>query len=429
MMIHQKTALVIGTGAGGAMMAKELQGRYQVTILEEGKAFTPFSLPLNTLSGLRKTGLFLDERMIQLLFPAMRIRKTPDMVLVTGRGLGGTTTLATGNAVRYDGPLRALGIDLDEQFDELYLELPITTDHRSGWNEATKKLYHLFEHMALDPVVTPKFMHAGRCVSCGQCVFGCRHGAKWDSRALVDEAVAKGATLVTGCRVTHVDTAANAVTKVHASTSYGAKTYEADVVVLAAGGMGTPAILQQSGIACQQRLFVDPVLCVAARMPGAGLDRQLPMPFISQQEKYILSPYMDWLSFFFNRQWKHPAGDIMSLMIKMADNEQGGVSARKADKTLSTQDQAVLKIAVEQCTELLLRMGIRREDVFLGTVNAGHPGGMLPLTAADRDTLHPAVLPGNLYVADASLFPASMGNPPMLTIMALSKAIAQKIST
>lgn len=199
------------------------------------------------------------------------------------------------------------------------------------------------------------------------------------------------------------------------------------VIGTGAGGMGTPAILHQSGIACEQRLFVDPVLCVAAHMPGAGLDRQLPMPFISQQEKYILSPYIDWLSFFFNRQWKYPSGDIMSLMIKMADEEHGGVSDRKADKTLSAPDHAVLKTAVEQCTELLLRMGVRREDVFLGTVNAGHPGGMLPLTAADRDTLHPSVLPANLYVSDASLFPASMGNPPILTILALSKAIARTL--
>jgi len=30
----KKTAIVVGTGAGGTMMAKELQGTYQVTILE-----------------------------------------------------------------------------------------------------------------------------------------------------------------------------------------------------------------------------------------------------------------------------------------------------------------------------------------------------------------------------------------------------------
>ena len=49
---------------------------------------------------------------------------------------------------------------------------------------------------------------------------------------------------------------------------------------------------------------------------------------------------------------------------------------------------------------------------------------MLPLTAAEKDTLHHTFLPDNLYVADASLLPESMGNPPILTIMALAKKIA-----
>ncbi|MBQ3477850.1 MAG: choline dehydrogenase, partial [Clostridia bacterium] len=120
-----KTAIVVGTGAGGSMMARELQGRYQVTLLEAGGTFKPFSLPVNRLARLRRTGLFLDERMIQPLLPAMRVAKTPDMVMVWGRGVGGTTTLATGNAVRYDGALREIGIDLDKEFESLYKELPI----------------------------------------------------------------------------------------------------------------------------------------------------------------------------------------------------------------------------------------------------------------------------------------------------------------
>ncbi|MBR3234403.1 MAG: hypothetical protein IKG11_02195 [Atopobiaceae bacterium] len=40
-------------------------------------------------------------------------------------------------------------------------------------------------------------------------------------------------------------------------------------------------------------------------------------------------------------------------------------------------------------------------------------------------SLHHASLPANLYLADASLFPRAMGNPPMLTIMALAKRIAR----
>ena len=35
-------AIVVGTGAGGATVAKELQGAYDVTVLEAGGPFTPF---------------------------------------------------------------------------------------------------------------------------------------------------------------------------------------------------------------------------------------------------------------------------------------------------------------------------------------------------------------------------------------------------
>lgn len=80
--------------------------------------------------------------------------------------------------------------------------------------------------------------------------------------------------------------------------------------------------------------------------------------------------------------------------------------------------------AVQRSREILERMGVREKDQFLGTLNAGHPGGMLPLTEKEKDTLHSASLPDNLYVADATLLPQSMGNPPMLTIMALARKMA-----
>jgi choline dehydrogenase-like flavoprotein len=76
------------------------------------------------------------------------------------------------------------------------------------------------------------------------------------------------------------------------------------------------------------------------------------------------------------------------------------------------------------CEEILARLGVRRETMFLGTLNAGHPGGVLPLTCDDAEDLHAARLPDNLYVADASLLPRSFGKPPSLTIMALARRVA-----
>lgn len=136
---------------------------------------------------------------------------------------------------------------------------------------------------------------------------------------------------------------------------------------------------------------------------------------------------MDWLSFFFNRSWRKPATDMVSLMIKMADEEQGSVVRGKVRKTLTSRDQEILSRGVADCKEILLRMGVHDEDIILGTLNSGHPGGMFPLSAAEATTLHHTSLPNNLYVADASLLPQSLGLPPMLTIMALAKRISKLI--
>ena len=421
----ERTAVIVGTGAGGAAMARKLQGKYQVTILEEGGAFRPFSYPLPPLAALRKTGLFFDERMISLLLPNMVIRKTKDMVLVRGKGLGGTTGLATGNAVRYDGALKKLGIRLDTEYEELESVLPITTDHRKNWGEASTRMYAVFEEMGLDPVVTPKLLDAGRCVRCGQCAIGCKTGAKWDTRAWIDEAVRNGAKLVSGCRAEKLEIENGTVKALHAKHGGATERFAADVFVLCAGGLGTPVILENSGIACSDSLFVDPVLCLAGPLPGIRQDRELRMPFISQQEGFILSPYLDYLSFFFDRRWRYPIGDIASVMVKLADEEKGSVRGKKVTKEMTAADSAGMEKAIGLCREILLRMGVAEESQFLGILNAGHPGGMLPLTEAEKDSLHSPLLPENLYVADATILPESMGNPPILTIMALAYRIGE----
>lgn len=422
-MTNQKTAIIIGTGAGGAAAARALNDRYKLTILEAGGQFRPFNQSIPLFSKLRYSGLFLDERMIRMFIRNMKVDQTEDMVLVSGIGLGGTTTLATGNAVRYDGPLKKIGIDLDEQFDELYEELPITTDHQKYWTNTTKQMYALFEERGLDPVVTPKLLNAAGCIGCGHCAIGCPTDAKWDTRAWIQDAVRNGAELITGCRVTELSVSEGQVKEVHAVRGTKKVTFTADLIILAAGGLGTPVILKNSGIPVKKSLFVDPVLCVAGRKEGIHQEHQILMPFISQQDGYIISPYMDYLSFFFNKNWKMPMTDIVSIMIKLADEETGDVSSKKIDKQMSLNDHRHMGKAVSQCSGIVEALGVPKDKQFLGTLNAGHPGGMLPLGKETAETLHDPVLPANLYVADATILPESMGNPPILTIMALSKKI------
>ena len=421
-----KKAIVIGSGAGGATVARQLQGSFDVTILEAGKEFKPFLMNPYLLEKMRKSGLFLDERMIRLLFSAMKIQKSKDgMILVSGIGYGGTTTLCAGNAIRMDEDLKNIGIDLDKEFIEIYKEIPVTTDHYHLWKETTRKLFELCKEMNLDPRPLPKMGDYKRCKNCGKCILGCANGVKWDSRKYLNNAVENGARIIDCCRVIKIDVHNKQVNGVYARKGWHTKFYPADLIILAAGGLGTPVILQNSGIECEKKLFVDPVLCVAAENKGSNQDRELSMPFVVQKEHYILSPYFDYLSFYFNRGWKGQAKNILGIMIKLADSNTGGVTASGIYKKLEDIDRERLEEGVNLCKELFMRLGINKKSIFLGTINAGHPGGMLPLTENEAFTFHNPALPENLYVADATLFPHSLGNPPILTIIAMAKRIGK----
>jgi choline dehydrogenase-like flavoprotein len=423
-------AVVVGSGAGGAAAARQLLGAFDVTVLEAGGEFRPFTQNLSLVEHLRSSRLFLDERMIRLLFPPMHVTRVSDhMSLVYGVATGGTTTLATGNAFRCDEALLDLGIDLSPEFQALEAELPISTAHQARWRDPTNQLFAACAALGLEPQVTPKLVDYGRCARCGRCVLGCPSGAKWDSRRFVDQAVAAGAHLETGAKVERVvlessGRAPGRVQGVLARRRGRSEFVPADLVVLAAGGLGTPAILERSGIRTEPRLFVDPVLCVAGPWADGHLDMEVPMPFLVSRDGYLVSPYFDYLSFFFNREWLRPRQNIVTLMVKLADTEAGSVDARRVRKGLTARDHHVLAEATELCTQILENVGLRRDELFMGTLNAGHPGGTLPLTGDEREPLHADRLPENLYVADASLLPRSLGRPPMMTIMALAWRVA-----
>ncbi len=55
--------------------------------------------------------------------------------------------------------------------------------------------------MDLNPQPTPKMGNYEHCKHCGKCIFGCPQGVKWDSRQFLQDAVTKGAKLITDCQV------------------------------------------------------------------------------------------------------------------------------------------------------------------------------------------------------------------------------------
>jgi len=421
-----KRAVVVGSGAAGAAAARALQGAFSVTVLERGREFRPLGVSLRFVEKAKRLGLLVDERLIRVLFPAMRVERTDrDMIHVRGLGTGGTTTLATGNALRLDGDLRALGVDLDAEFGELEKEIPIHTNHRRRWKPVTEQAFDACAAMGLGPRPLPKMSDPAKCVNCGRCVLGCPVGAKWDARRFLRDARDKGAEVITGCRVTGLRLESGRARGVVAVRRGKRLEFPADLVILAAGGIGSPAVLEKSGIPCRPTLFVDPVLCVAAEWTGAKQNEDIPMPFVVEKEGFIIAPYFDYLSYFFNRRWRPKAGNTLSLMIKLADDSRGFVPGRSIRKSLSPADRQRMEGAIRLCEDIFNKLGVPKERTFPGTLNAGHPGGMLPLTRAEAVSLHSPILPDNVYLADPTLFPAALGRPPILTIMALARKVCR----
>ncbi|WP_321422724.1 GMC family oxidoreductase N-terminal domain-containing protein [uncultured Methanobacterium sp.] len=420
-------AIVVGSGAGGATAARELQSKgFEVLILEAGPPFKPFTRHISWAEPLRRFGLLGGEGTFKHFFPPMNIqRSSPELILVRGLTTGGSTVLACGNLVRADRGLKEIGLDLTPEYDELEGELTPTTIPTETWRPVTHKMFKSAENLGLNPQPTPKVVDMARCNYCGLCELGCARGARWDSRKFLFEAVNKGARLQSKSPVEKVTTEKGRVTGAITSDN---KQYPADVVVLAAGGIGTAQILKNSGLKAEDHLWVDIVLTLGGTLPGARQLEEPPMAWYTKHEDYILSPYPDILSHYFHKPWrKVPIQDRVGLMVKLADIEQGAVHADgTVDKLLTDHDEKRLDTAIRQAQEVMEGAGISGPFVR-GVHNGGHLGGTVPLKKEDVPSMKPSWLPDGLWVADLSLAPRSQGLPTILLTAAMALRVARKI--
>jgi choline dehydrogenase-like flavoprotein len=420
-------AIVVGSGAGGATAARELQSRgFEVLILEAGPPFKPFTRHISWAEPLRRFGLLGGEGTFKHLFPPMDIqRSSSELILVRGLATGGSTVLACGNLVRAERGLKEIGLDLTPEYDELEGELKPTTIPQKNWRPVTKEMFRSAKDLGLNPQPTPKVVDTSKCNNCGLCELGCVRGARWDSRKFLNEAVRKGATLLSRSPVEKVIIENGKVTGVITRDS---NKHNADVVVLAAGGIGSAQILNNSGLKAEDHLWVDIVLTLGGVLPGARQLEEPPMAWYTQHEDYILSPYPDILSHYFHKPWrKVPIQDRVGLMVKLADTEEGAVySNGKVNKPLTSHDEERLDLAISQAQEVMESAGVSGPFIR-GVPNGGHLGGTVPLKKDDVQNMRPSWLPEGLWVADLSLSPRSQGLPTILLTAALALRVARKI--
>lgn len=423
-------AIVVGSGGGGATAARELQSNgFEVTILEAGLPFKPFTRNISWTEPLRRLGLLGGEANFKYLFPHMNmLRSSPDLLLVRGLCTGGSTVLSCGNMVRTHHGLEEIGLDLAPEFQELEDEIQPQPFPRDRWRPLTSKMYDTANKMGLNPHATPKAVDSSRCISCGLCEVGCKAGARWDSRRFLREAVRKGATLYTDSRVEKLILEKDHLKGLEVNCQGKLRTFKADLVVLAAGGIGTAQILKNSGLTAQDHLWADIVLTLGGVSPGARQLEEPPMAWYTEHKDYILSPYLDILSHFFHKPWrKVSVNDRVGLMVKLADTEKGAVFKNgKVEKQLTEHDNERLSEAITLAEEVMVDAGVSGPFIQ-GMYNGGHLGGTVPLGKSDVAKMKPSWLPDRVWVADLSLAPRSQGLPTILLTAAMALRVARKI--
>jgi ferredoxin len=424
-------AIIVGTGAGGATAALELtMNGFDVTVLEAGKPFKPFTRHLTLTEPLRRIGLLGDEQTIHRIFPHMDAsRSNKELVLVRGITTGGSTVISCGNMVRADRGLKELGLDLTPEFEELEKKIAIKPIPTKRWRPLTLKMYESAKKLGFNPNPTPKAVKLHKCNSCGLCEMGCSTGARWDSNQFLDEAIKRGAVVQTSSTVEKVLIENERAVGVLVRSGRSSKIVKGDVIVLAAGGVGTAQILKASGLNAEDKLWVDIVLTLGGVFKGAKQLYEPPMAWYTDHEDYILSPYLDILSHYFHKPWRNVSlNDRVGIMVKLADMAKGTVlSDGSVNKEVTVGDKIKIENAVSYAREIMELSGVSGPFVN-GMYNGGHLGGTLPLKKGDVSSMKPSGLPEGLWVADLSLAPQSQGLPTIMLTSALAMKVCRTIT-
>ncbi|WP_280500978.1 GMC family oxidoreductase N-terminal domain-containing protein, partial [Nocardia farcinica] len=243
--------VVVGSGAGGGTAAAVLaEAGLDVVVLERGGYYDDADFGAGELDALTK-----------LYAPGPNATAEGLLTLVAGGCLGGgtvvnwSTSLRTPDTVREEwagiGAKQFATEEFSEALDAVEKRLSVNFD-RSTISARDTVLERGAKALGWDMGPLPRNVtdacDAG--VECGRCGYGCRVGAKQSvTKTWLSDAAARGARLVVGADVRHIEVKAGRAEGVVARTEEGARLHvRAKAVVVSAGAVQTPALLRRSGL-------------------------------------------------------------------------------------------------------------------------------------------------------------------------------------
>ena len=260
-----KKVAVIGSGAGGAVVARKLaEAGYDVAVFESGPRFRSHEYPLDALVGMAQ----LFERGL------LTLNHNLDIHLLRGRLVGGSTVLTSGMSIKMGSKVlgrwnddHGAGLphaEMDRAFDEVKAELALDTINpafltepgerwKIGARSATPDI--IFDsplvNVATKPGGHPDGSKGGvgnYCLACGLCNYGCHFGHKLSmDLTYLPAAERAGAQIHPNLPVEHLtgewDRERHRMRVTGLVLRDLGEHVPVDHVVLAAGAVGSPALM------------------------------------------------------------------------------------------------------------------------------------------------------------------------------------------
>ncbi|HUG39295.1 MAG TPA: GMC family oxidoreductase N-terminal domain-containing protein [Longimicrobiales bacterium] len=479
---------VVGTGAGGAAaLARLAEAGVDVVAVEAGGLFTAADATQRELE------------MLPRLFREAGLRTTADrgIGILQGSGVGGSTLHNTG--LVWDPPAGILDrwraehhfpydddalAPLLRHVRETLEARPIPESGINANNGAIRRgaaalgwRYRVADH------------NRDVCSGCGYCVLGCAYNRKKNaSLTWVPRAVAAGARVVCDAPAVRLEGRAGERRVIcdrvgPGGGDGGELVVEAEVVVVAAGALDTPALLLRSGLGNDRvgrGLRLHPSALVQAEMPAEiRAWRGLPQSVVVDEFADFETDGRGGFLFIALALWPGTMAastsglgvahrsimrrfpDLASCGVLLHDETEGRVTTARDGRPVArykpeARDRAELRRGVRALARLFLAAGARtvhlpyddappvtdeaalddalaraRDGVHRIPLGSVHPQGSCPLGGRRSDAAcdPEGRLWGepDVYVADTSLFPGSVGVPPQVTTMALGLAVADRI--
>jgi choline dehydrogenase-like flavoprotein len=467
---------VIGTGAGGAPVAKELaEAGLSVAMLEEGEHHVPSDYTARPRD--MSTLLYRDGGQIATL-------GVPPILLPLGRTVGGSTHVNSATCFRTPSAVLEMwagrfGLEqltpaeLEPYFRRVERELNVVQTPASIAGRNAEVVKRGADRLGYSGDFV--YRNVRGCVGSGVCNFGCPTAAKQHvGVTYVPKAWEAGATTYSGTRARRLVLDGRRVRGVEAVTGSGRKLRIAcDVVVIAAGTVHTPLLIRRSGLGdttgqLGRNLSLHPATGVRALF-DEPIDMWAGVPQSYYIDEFANEGIMlegaagtpDWVATslpYFGERHRGLMDSVRNLSqfgVMVSDTSRGRVrevaGVPLVRYGLDHRDTQLFKRAIEILADIYWAAGAKRVYPPIAGLPELGPDDMprlreLQLTPAQLSLIafhplgtcrmgaDPAAAPvapdgalrgyEGVYVADGSIVPSSLGVNPQITIMTLATRIA-----